>query len=171
VTASLRERIEAKARRTAFLPVLVSDVNAAAAEVATFRAALDVHLRMVNDRREAGAEPSEAEKEREANLRGQLAAALARQEQAVAQVELQSLAPDVWDEILSGIDDGPEGPDLGEVRAALVAASCVDEDLRDEAWWAEQFAGPQWSKGDLLAVNELLLRLNVYTPAGVAGKG
>jgi hypothetical protein len=33
----------------------------------------------------------------------------------------------------------------------------VDESLRDEDWWEQQLAGPQWTKGDKVAADRILL--------------
>lgn len=168
---SLRALIEAKARRTEVLPISVGDTSAAAAAVTIARAALETYQQQLAARREAGEEIVRLSEQVEEQLQADLAAALERQAATVALVELQALDDDVWDAIMDDIEDDGDGPDLSSVRAALVAASCVDEDLRDEAWWREQFARPAWSKGDLIAVNNTLLRLNLGTPAAAAGKG
>jgi hypothetical protein len=166
---NLRERIEAKAVRTATLPLQVGDVAAAAAEVATLREALGVHLRLVKQRVDAEGEETEADRARADQLRDQLQAAKEREAETVVAVEIRALSPDLWDEILNVAPDDEEGVDLSVLRPALLAASCTDEDLRDEEWWAAQLAGPQWSKGDLLAINQLLLTLNLNTPDGRSG--
>lgn len=169
---SLRDLIEAKARRTEVLPISVGDTSAAAAAVTIARAALETYEQQLAARRESGEEEVDAQaKQIEEHLQAELVDAVGRQAATVALVELQSLDDDVWDAIMDDIEDDGDGPDLSSVRAALVAASCVDEDLRDESWWAEQFARPAWSKGDLIAVNNTLLRLNLGTPSATAGKG
>jgi hypothetical protein len=48
-----------------------------------------------------------------------------------------------------------------EALAPLLAESCVDPDLRDAQWWAQQLARPEWSEGDTNALQMALLRLNV----------
>jgi hypothetical protein len=90
---------------------------------------------------------------------------------AVALIELQALDDAEWDAILDGLPEGEEGVDLSAVRAALLAASCTDPELRDEDWWAAQLAKPEYSKGDLLAINNVLLGLNLNVPDGRLGKG
>lgn len=171
---SLRDRIAAKARRTVTFPLQVGDVAAAQAEVATARAALDVYQQQVRARIEAagGGQQTDDEQKRIIVLRGALKEALAREGDTVADVEIQSLPDDEWDAILGEAPQDEAGDiDLDDVRAALLAASCTDESLRDEAWWEEQLARPEFSKGDKLLINNMLLRLNLNTPDGRQGKG
>ncbi|TKJ24366.1 hypothetical protein [Blastococcus sp. CCUG 61487] len=170
---SLRDRIEAKARRTATIPLQVGDIAAAAAEVATARAALDLHLGRVKGRTEAeGGPQTDDEQKRTIVLRGALKEALAREAGCVVDVELQALPDDEWDAILGQAPEDEAGDiDLDDVRAALLAASCIDETLRDEQWWTEQLARPEYSKGDKVLINNTLLRLNLNTPDGRQGKG
>lgn len=170
MTASLREQIEAKVRRTEILPIQVGDAAQAAADVATARAALQIHQQAAAGRGDD--ERTEKDSEREEQLRATLVAALDRQAATVVAVRLQALDDDEWDAILDTLDVDEAGDlDLSDVRAKLLAASCVDEDLRDVGWWEEQLALPQWSKGDLLAINSKLLGLNLNTPSGASGKG
>lgn len=170
---SLRERIEAKKRRTASFPLQLGDAAAAAAEVQVRRGALDLHQRQVAERTDRdGGQPTEAEAKRTIVLRGALREATERREETVVDVELQSLEDSVWDEVLSHAGEDENGDiDLDDVRAELLAASCTDESLRDADWWTEQLAKPSFSKGDKLAINNLLMSLNLNTPAGRQGKG
>lgn len=170
---SLRDRIAAKQRRTASFPLQVGDLGAAQAEVDTFRGALDVHLQVLRDRQErGGGEPTEADHEKTAELRGKLREAQARVADTVVVVELQALPDDEWDAILGEAPEDENGDiDLDDVRGALLAASCTDPDLQDAEWWDEQFARPEYSKGDKIAVNNALLALNLNTPDGRQGKG
>ena len=171
---SLSALIEGKTRRTDVLPVRVGDTSAAAAAVATHRAALEAHQSKARFRQENGAEPSSTDAEQEERLRAALAAALQRQAATIVLVPVQALEPDVWDQLLDTLEEDETGElDLTDVRATLLAASCVDDDpnLRDAQWWATQLARPEWSKGELLAVNNLLLSLNLNVPDGRAGKG
>lgn len=169
---SLRARIEAKERRTAAFPLQVGDVAAAAAAVQTHRAALDAHLAVLRQRTEAGTPAGEADHERTEQLRQQLADAKARQTDTVVLIELQALEPDVWDAVFGDAPQDDDGDvDLDDVRGALLAASCVDPELRDEAWWETQLARPEYSKGDKLAINHTLITLNLNTPDGRQGNG
>jgi len=170
--SDLKARIEAKARRTATLPIQVGDVAAAAADVQTVRGALELRQQQLKEQRLAGVDVDPASDDRLVQLLEQLGAALQRQADTVVPVKLQALDPDAWDAVLDSIEPDEEGSiDLTEVRATLLAASAVDEDLRDETWWAEQLARPEWSKGDRLAINNLLLELNLHVPSEAAGKG
>jgi hypothetical protein len=47
----------------------------------------------------------------------------------------------------------------------------VDEDLRDEKWWEQQLSRPEWTKGEKIAADRILLDLNLTAPAGAPGKG
>lgn len=153
------------------MPLQVGDAAGAAAEVATLRAALGVHLQVIRQRVDEGGEETEADRLRADELRDQLQAARQREADTVAGVELRALPPDVWDAILEAAPEDEDGVDLSAVRPALLAASCTDPELQDEAWWAEQLARPDYSKGDLLAVNNALLGLNLNVPDGRQGKG
>jgi hypothetical protein len=170
---SLRERIEGKTRRTLAFPLQVGDTAAAAADVAAQRGALDLHQQQVRARLDAhGGVPTEDEAKRTIVLRGALKDALARQADTVATIVLQALPDDEWDTVLGGADVDDAGDIvLDDVRAALLAASCVDESLRDEAWWVGQLARPEFSKGDQLALTNALMRLNLNVPDGRQGKG
>jgi hypothetical protein len=173
---SLAALIEAKSRRTEALPILVGDASAAAAEVAVHRGALEAQQATTRQLRESGAEVPSGLVEREEQLRANLSDALARMAATVVQVPLQSLPPDQWDAVLDPLEPNEDGEiDLDEVRAELVAASVVvdDEDaaMRTPAWWEEQFARQEWTKGEKLAVNNLLIRLNLHTPSAGSGKG
>jgi hypothetical protein len=168
---SLRARIDARIRRTATLPLAVGDVAAAAAEVATVRGALDAHLAAVRDKVAGGGEETGADLERTGELHDQLAAARARQADTVALVELLSLPSDQWEAIASTAKRDDDGDiDLEDVLGELLAASAVDEDLRDADWWTEQLHRPECSRGDRLAIVNILIALNLHTPTGAQGK-
>jgi hypothetical protein len=169
---SLKERLEAKQRRTIRHPVLVGDATAAEAEVATFRAVLDTHLQMLAGRRAEGVDPDDAEMEQTGKLRAQLAEAQKRLAGCVEMVELRALDPAEWDALCDDLPEDPDGGyDISVMRSLLMAASCTDPELQDATWWDAQFARPEWSKGDLLAVNSALLQLNLNTPGPGSGKG
>lgn len=170
--SSLKERLEAKQRRTVRHPVLVGDAAAAEAEVATFRAALDTHQQVLAGRRRDGVEPTDSEMEQTAKLRGQLSEAQKRLGACVEMVELRALEPAEWDALCDELPEDPDGGyDISVMRSLLMAASCTDPELQDATWWDAQFSRPEWSKGDLLAVNSALLQLNLNTPGPGSGKG
>lgn len=163
---SLKERIEAKSRRTASLPIPVGDAAEGLAAVTEALRQLQQHQAAAPD------EPDEAHKAEEQRLTEAVQAAVAAQAELVVHVKLRALPSDEWEAVFGPMEPDENGEiDLDEVRAALLAASCVDEDLRDEAWWEQQLARPEWSKGDKLAVNRTLLDLNLSVPQGSPGKG
>lgn len=170
---SLRDRIAAKTRRTASFPLQVGDAAAAAAEAGVRRAALELHLNRVQQRvAEQGGQQTDEEQKRTLVLRGALKEAKDRHADTVVMVELQALPDDEWDAILGDAPEDENGDiDLDDVRGALLAASCVDETLRDQVWWEQQLARPEFSKGDKIAITNTLLQLNLNTPDGRSGKG
>jgi hypothetical protein len=170
---SLRELIAAKQRRTARLRILVGDPRTAAAEVDTFRTALRIHQQQVQGRADAGHEPDEGVRAEEERLRASLKEATDRLAATVVEVEVQALPADEWDAIFGPIEPDEDGElDITDLHAALLAASCVDPELRDESWWREQLGRDDiWSKGDRLTITNVLLQLNIYGPPGVPGKG
>ena len=145
--------IEAKQRRKARHPILVGDLEAAAAEIAPIRARLD-----------ASKDPAEQE-----SLRADIKAVFERQ---TAWIDLQSLSMDEWDELVGELEPDDEGGiDLLPVLAPVLAASCVDPEGRDVERWSQQLKRPEWSVGDKRALAQKLLELNVYAPTGGPGKG
>lgn len=159
---SLRALIEGRQRRTASLPILVGDLGAAAREVATFRAALQAQ------QQKAGGKDTAAVKK----ARRELEQAQERQAACVAEVELQALPADEWEALFGPIEpDEDGGLDLSEIHAVALAASCIDPELQDADWWAEQLKGPQWTSGDRAAITQKLLELNTFAPTGFPGKG
>lgn len=160
---SLRSAIEAKQRRTAKLPVLVGDLAAAAAEVASFRAALAIQL----EQRGAKTRPTKAEEKTRADLQ----AALERQAACVVEIELRALPADEWEALFGPLEPDENGDlDLEEIHALALAASCTDPELQDADWWAEQLKQPHWSRGDKAAISQALASLNMTAPTGAPGK-
>jgi hypothetical protein len=161
---SLRALIEGKARRTAMLPILVGDAAAATARVAAASEALQSYRALQED----GAEETDEGQ----RLRDELTAAMEAHAQTVVLVEVRSLPADEWDAVFGAVEPDAEGEiSLDECRGVLMAASCTDPELQDAGWWEEQFARPEWSKGDKLAINNRLLELNHHVPTGPLGKG
>lgn len=163
--SDLRSRLEAKARRCAVLPVQVSDPGDAARRVAELeRQAVFVASGLVQRTDEQRALDEEAL----ADARAQLA-------EHVVDVELQALAGDAFEQITSafpGTDPGEDGGmDWRAALPALLAASAVDEDLRDVDWWTEQLAADHWAHGERLKAWQTVLALNTRTPAPRLGKG
>jgi hypothetical protein len=163
---SLKERIEAKARRSVSLPILVGDASSAIAAVTEALRALQ------NYQNAAPEEPDDEFRAEEQRLRDGVDEAVAAQREMIVQVKLQALPADEWEAVFGGVEPDEDGElALDDFRAALLAACCVDEDLRDEKWWEEQLSGPQWTKGEKIAADRILLDLNLSAPAGSPGKG
>ncbi|MCU1617198.1 MAG: hypothetical protein JWO98_4738 [Frankiales bacterium] len=163
---SLRAAIEAKARRTHKLPILVGDALAATKRVAEATEAFQRHMAAQAE------EGAESDDEAGQALREELTAAMEAHAQTVVLVEIQALPSDEWDAIFAPIEPDADGEiSLDECRAVLMAASCTDPELQDVVWWEQQFARPEWSKGDKLAINNALLELNHHAPTGPLGKG
>lgn len=152
---NLRERLEAKTRRRLQVPVLVSDPSQDQADLSTLLTA----LRAAQGRDDADAA---------AVLTVQVTEQAEKVQEHWAMVELQALPRDEWravNRVWQTVETTEDGPQVvtnwAEALAPLVAESCVDPDLRDEDWWAEQLAKPGWSEGDTNALQLALLRLNI----------
>jgi hypothetical protein len=152
---SLRDRLEAKQRRRIDVPILVSDPTQDQANATALVTALQAAL----GRNDTG----EAER-----LREQIQAQAEKIKEHWVVVELQAMPRDEWRaatgawQTVETTEDGPQVvTDWAQALAPLLAESCVDPDLRDEAWWAERLARPEWSEGDTNALQLALLQLNV----------
>ena len=147
--------MEAKQRRRLVVPIRVSDPSEDQAAAQTLQAALNVAL---------AAEDGAAAKQ----LEPQLHDIVARIRAHWVDVELHSMPRDDWRAVnaawqtVEATEDGPQVvTNWGEALAPLLAESCVDPELQDAGWWAEQLAQPGWSEGDTTALQVALLRLNV----------
>lgn len=169
----LRDQIEAKQRRTAKLPILVGNPSTSASEVATFRVALAAHLAEMDGKQRAGRKPTKTDLAREKELRADVEAAQVRQAADIVEIDIQSLPEDEWESALAGLsEEARESYELNDILAVLLAASCVDEELRDADWWTAQLKRPEWTDGDKSAISRTLLELNVLVPRLAAlGKG
>jgi hypothetical protein len=152
---SLRDRLEAKARRRLSVPVLVSDPSEDQGELNTLFVAL---------RAAQGREDEDAAK----LLAAQVDAQAAKVQSHWASVELQALPRDEWraaNALWQTVETTEDGPQVvtnwDEALATLIAQSCVDPELQDTEWWTQQLAKPGWSEGDSHAFQLALLRLNV----------
>jgi len=149
---SLREQLEAKQRRRLVVPVQITDP---AADERTLGGAVQaLRLAESRDPRQAG----EVEACTAAVTEGS-AAVLAH----YAQVELQSLPASDWEAAMARWT-GEDGVDWDHALAPLLAVSCVDESVRDEAFWAGLLVTPSWTDGDRDQLKRALLVLNVSAP-------
>lgn len=157
---SLRERLEAKARRRVTIPVQVAEDPA---EVARFvegaRALLSTlrHTEPPDDKAISSAE-----------------VALTAAEEALAacwvHIPFQALLPADMEALLA--EHATTGTDEDDrVILPHLAAECVlDPDLRDAAWWHDQITGV-WSYGERTKFTADLFALNYSAASGNVPKG
>lgn len=152
---SLRSRIEEKTRRRLTVPIRVSDPSEDQAQAQTLYAAYQAAV---------GAQDADAAAKHEVELEE----AAARIRSHWVDVEMQAMPRDEWRAATSAwqtVESTEDGPQVvtnwAEAMAPLLAESCVDPELRDADWWAEQLNRPEWSEGDTNALQMALLRLNV----------
>lgn len=169
---SLRERLERKTRKRAVIRVQVDDTTEAEEALRVHQGALDLRVQMrPHLEQQDGFDVARFDADI-VRLRANVTEAKEAHEACFSDVEVQALAPEVFDQVLATAGQDPDGEiDLDDVRAALLAASCVDPELQDTAWWEAQLANPVWTKGERLAMNTTLLRLNLNTPSGRQGNG
>lgn len=147
---SLRERLEAKERRRLVQPIQVSDSSEDQQSWLGVTAALQVAQQKHDDERDDAAIK---------NLQAQLDAAWERVRSHYVDVVLQSMPRADWNAAMHEWQ-GDDTIDWAEALAPLLAASCVDEELRDEQWWKEQLARDSWAEGDTDSLKAALLHLN-----------
>lgn len=152
---SLRARLEEKTRRRLTVPVRVSDPSEDQSHAQTLYTALQAAT---------GAEDADAAKKLEAELEE----VAARIRSHWVDVEMQAMPRDEWRAATSAwqtVETTEDGTQVvtnwAEALAPLLAESCVDPELQDAQWWAQQLARPEWSEGDTNALQLALLRLNV----------
>lgn len=162
---SLKDRLERKAVRTAVVQIPVGDPPADLRRRAWEEAEKAMIAGLSADLPENKLTPEMVE-----SLTETAEVAVGELAEFFEPLELQAVPAAVWDDILTrhATDDG----DVSEAALAeMVAVSCVDEDLRDPAWWAAQLKGPGWTYGDQLALRSAVLKLNQYEPLPQLGKG
>ncbi len=160
------ERLEAKQARRAQVPILVGDLQAAQQAVSIAGGALAAHEAAVK----AKGKQSAADKKKHAQLTKRLEETVRAAAATVEMVDVQAMDPDEH-EALCSAHTGPTGdPDLKGLLPPLMAASCVDEELRDEEKWAELLARPIWTAGERDELRLRVLGLNQVAPARL-GKG
>lgn len=152
MAASLRERLAAKAARRVTHPIATREPLAEYEAFQAATVALSLH-------------PQDGDAKQLANLVKARNKARDAYAAIFVEVEFEALPADVYEQLLEShidpeSDDDELVGDWPELLPELVAASCVDEDLRDVDWWREQLGKPAWSAGDLLDLRILLIRLN-----------
>lgn len=130
---TLRDRLAAKARRQTTIQVPVEDTTAAEAAVHEARAEW---LAAAAD----GADQEAAEQAYKD--------AIAAFEALHADIALQAMAPGDFEALVDAHTDTGGEIDRTAFLPVALAASAVDESLRDEDWWAAQLAEPKWTDGE-----------------------
>lgn len=155
---TLRERLEAKARRHIEVRVVVDD-TAVAARLASEAEQLAAVADLARDDDLVA---------RAAAAKEEAAAALA---DCFVTVGFDALDPDDYEALISGfVDEAGELDDQG-VLPALAAACAAEEDLRDVDWWAQRLTAGVWNSGERGALLYALTALNQGTPGPGPGKG
>lgn len=129
---SLRDQLEAKARRRCVVPVPVTDPGPARQRVE------DAALAIV-----AAGEGADRD-----GLTADLEQARAALDACAVEVALQAPAPADAEAILSTHLDDDGSPDYEAALPELLAVCVEDEDLRDVDWWRAQLARPEWTLGE-----------------------
>lgn len=169
MSATLRERLAAKKRRTTVQPIqlegpseregelVVEYAEAAAAEVAGKKPARpsDDILAEVTELRDA----------------------------RYVDAEFTAMEPKVWESIVAQYPS-PEGRDAGmdwrRAMPVVAAICCTDESMQDDELWLDVLEGPArddgtrpglWSHGELISMWNALLHLNTDAPAAHVPKG
>ena len=162
---SLRDRLEGKARRRLSVPVQISDPTEDFRDLNGAAVALEA------------ARTRSAPEEELAPLRALVEELSEKVKQHWAPLELQALHAAEWEIAASNwqkIEVNEDGPvsvmDWTAALPPLLAESCVDPDLKDAEWWAEQLAKPHWTEGDLDALRAAILQLNIDAAGAQAPK-
>ncbi len=150
--ASLRERLAAKTRRRAVVPIELGQLgDEEQRRVVEAQAAI---LRAIKEGDEGEALRLQSEVE-------------AIQSSVIAKVVFVALAPDEFEKVAAAYpsEEGQDGGLNWKVALPMLAALCAeDEELQDDVWWTEQLDGGEWSQGERLALWRTLLHINTSTP-------
>lgn len=165
MSQSLRSRIEAKARRRVVYPVQVTDPTAAAAALAEAERLVALYTATT-----ASDGASDEDRERLAKAEALRDAARTQHAEHYVEVTFQALSPADFEALAAGYRDDEGDLDTANLGAPLAAACAVDEDLRDEAWWAEQLAGGAWNTAEVSVLTTTLLQLNYSSPSALVPK-
>jgi hypothetical protein len=152
---TLREQLEAKKRRRAVVPVLISDATEDGNQLTALQHA---HALAVENGRESEA--------------GLLLTDVEEQAEKVrahwANVELHALPSAEWETAVTAWqtiqvqDDGPTAViDWDEGLPHLLALSCTDESMRDPDTWKQLLGSGDWNEGEVDSLKRAILHLNV----------
>lgn len=162
---TLREQLEAKKRRKAVVPVLISDATEDGNKLAAIQHA---HALAVEAGRDAEASLLEADAEAQAE----------KVRAHWVDVELWALPAAEWEAAVTAWqtiqvrDDGPTAViDWVEGLPHLLALSCVDESMRDPSVWRSLFDSEAWNEGEVDSLKRAILHLNVQAADPHVPKG
>lgn len=158
--SELRKRLEAKQRRRESIPVQVDNIPDGAEEAVD---AAQTNLRMLVLSGKPDDDPLVLAAHKALDqARAAIAACFVRVEfQTIDEADMEALAA------AATTEDG--SLDTKAITAPLAAACAVDEDLRDEDWWAAQI--PMWSHGERVSFGTRLVELNYSAPGARVPKG
>lgn len=160
------ERLDAKQeRQRAQVPILVGDLRAAQQAVIVARGAVAAH-----EQRVKGKKSTAADKKKAAELTKRVDEAVKVSDETVVMVDVQAMHPVDHERLVSAHTSPTGDPDLQSLLPPLMAYSCVDEEMQDEARWAELLARPCWTAGEIDELRMRVLGLNQISPGGL-GKG
>jgi hypothetical protein len=152
---SLRDRIAAKQRRRAVVPVQV----AAATD--------DQATRATSLRAELVRAVASSNHDDTVRLTDELAAV---EGENSVEVGFTALHPSEFEKVLNAFPAPDGGMDQDKALPVLAALCADDEDLQDDAWWAEQLASGAWSYGERAAIWGALLSINTNAPGAYVPK-
>jgi len=157
--SSLRDKLAAKARRRAVVPVEVGQLtDEDERRVVALQAQLLLALR---DGDEAQAQALQDDID-------------ATRESVVAQVGFTALDPKDFEKVTAAYpsEDGEDnGLDWHKALPVLAALCADEEDLQDDEWWSEQLEAGTWNQGEQLALWQALLHINTAAPSPYIPKG
>lgn len=155
---SIREKIAARTRRRVVVPIELGQLpDEEQRRVVELQAAMLLAIR-------------DGEKDRAEELQDDIDALKA---QVVAEVQFQALEPGEFEKVTAAYPSA-EGEDGGldwhKALPVLAALCAIDEELQDDAWWAEQLTAT-FTHGEKLALWQALLHINTSTPNPYIPKG
>ncbi len=159
--------MEAKQVQRSQVPVLVGDLRSAQQAVGAAQGALSAHQMVLREK----PKPTKADQKKTDLLTDRLRDAVNAAAATVELVEVQSMPAQEYEALISSCLNDDGDTDLFRLLPSLLAASCVEEELRDEDKWAEQLARPVWTEGELIHLRAELMGLNMHVPSGGQGKG
>lgn len=145
---SLRERLEAKARRRFTIQVAVEDTTEAQKRLHDAR--MERLAGMASNRPEVDTSVLDAA----------ITDAEAALDALYADVVIQAMQPGDFEALVDAHTTDEGDIDRAAFLPPALAASAEDEDLQDEDWWAEQLARPTWTDGERALLFQAVHALN-----------